>query len=210
MFNKPKRGENMRSTIKYTVLTILFSLFLMQAFVYAQKPTTKDDTTKNSEDAAIIFPDIKGWTRGDITTFPTAELGYSIGYESREGGRITVYVFDMGEEEIADGVESDKVKAELAEAERQIQAAVDAGYYADLVKIKSETITLGGKDGKVKSLYTRYGFTVRGNDLTSEIYVFGYKNNFIKFRATRPKEDAKSKNKAMKAFHKAMNELFSK
>ncbi len=200
----------MRSTIKYTVLTILFSLFILQAFVYAQKPTPKEDTTKKSDETTITFPEIKGWTKGDIATYPKAELGYSIGYQSKEGGRLTVYVFDMGEKEIADGVDSDKVKAQLTEAERQIQAAADAGYYDDVKKIKSETITLGGKDGKVKTLYTVYSFSIRGNDVTSEIYVFGYKNNFIKFRVTRAKDDEKSKNKAIEAFHKAMNELFSK
>ncbi len=200
----------MRSSIRYTFLAILLSLFIFQGFVYAQKAPPKNDSVKSTENSELIFPEIDGWEKGSISTFPTDELGYAFNYESDIGGRITVYVFDMGIKNIADGVDSKDVKAQLKEAERQVKGVADLGYMEKLKKIKSETITLGGKDGTVKALFTQYTYESKDSTLVSEIYVFGYNKNFIKFRATRVKEGENVRNLPMEDFYKAMEKLFSK
>ena len=112
--------------IKVTILTVLSVLFLLPALVPAQEKTDpgsardkKSDklTIKKIDDAVkkpevtprrgngnnIDFPDVEGWQRGEVQNFPTAALGYSVTYESEDGGRATVYVYDGGLKSIPDG-----------------------------------------------------------------------------------------------------------
>ena len=189
----------------------------MQADVLAQKdakekPTkdksAKEKTTKaKSANKELVFPEIEGWEKSGKTQYPQSELGYSVNYESEEGGRITVYVYDMGMKKIESGVEDKNVVAQLNKAESEIKQIAELGYYDNVKKVKSETITLGGDDGKVKSLYTLYELTARGNELTSEIHLFGHNNKFIKFRATRAREETKSD--FIMDFLKEMDKLFA-
>lgn len=142
-------------------------------------------------DGNVNFPDVEGWELSEKYKYPTADLGYSVNYESREGGRVTVYVYSGGKKKIPSeltGIVADEMKR----AKSDINAAVDQGMYQNAKALKSETTTIGGSTGGVKALYASYDLTARGNALHSEIYIFPYQNYFIKIRATRPKTYAKS------------------
>lgn len=169
----------MKLKLRYTAFLVICGLFLMSSFVFAQS-----DSTKNN---SINFPELEGWEEGDITTYPTAELGHSISYQSKTGGTVTIYVYNGGNKKIADGIDDQNVKSEIKKAENDIKASGEAGYYQDVKVITNATIILGGSGGTRKALYTLLSFKVRGADVDSEIYLFGYQNNFIKIRATRPK-----------------------
>ncbi len=197
----------MRSGLKYTILTIVFSLLISQAFIFAQ--TGGEQTKSNSGELNIEFPNVEAWDKSKVTRFPRADQGYMVNYTSEEGGRITAYVYTGGQSKIPSGIEADILKEELKNAEAGIFYFEEMGYYQNVKKIKDNTVTLGGKNGKVKSLHSLFGFSANGNKLTSEIFLFGYKNHFIKFRATRPQKDDESDNKALAAFWKAMDELFA-
>jgi hypothetical protein len=191
----------MRSLLKYTVLSLLCWLFLMSTMGYAQKSSGKG--------VEVEFPDIEGWERGDIQTYPTAELGYSVPYQSDEGGSVTVYVYNGGLKKISDGVEDANVKAQIEQAKNDIVQAGELGYYDNVKHVKDGTITLGGTDGKVKALYSLFTFKLRGQEAESEIYLFGYQDNFIKLRATRPKSKEGAENKATKTLLAAIGKMFS-
>lgn len=211
----------MRSILKYTVFTIFCGLFIMQAVVTAQDKSTqtspdkadktaKPVTPRVDKELKVEFPDIDGWEKSEITKYPTAALGYSIGYNSPEGGAVTVYVYNGGMKNIPDGATDNTVKSELERAKGDIRQAGKMGYYEDVKEIKNDTITLGGATGKVKALRSLFNFSARGQAVTSEIYIFGYQNNFIKIRATRPKEEDKTENKAVADLLAAIDALFSK
>ena len=181
---------------KYTFFTLLFCLLLMSVSVSAQKNT------------GITFPEIEGWEKGAITTYPVAELGYSVAYQSEEAGTVTIYVYNGGNKKIADGIDDKLVKKEIEKAGSDIVAIGKMGRYDNVKKIKSETVTLG--DGKTKALYSLYNFEVRGMTVDSEIYLFGYQNNFIKIRATRPKSEDGAENTEFKDFLTELDKVFSK
>lgn len=218
--------------IKFTILTILSVLFLLPAFVSAQEKTDPgsakdkssdkltikkiDDAVKKPEEPArrvngakFDFPEVEGWERGDVQNFPSAALGYSVTYESEDGGRATVYVYDGGLKSIPDGVNDKVVKEEIERAKNEIIQIGRLGIYEGVKEIKNDTVTLGGSTGKVKALRSLFHFRVKGEALDSEIYLFGYNNNFIKIRSTRPAADG-ADNKALLALLVEIDKLFAK
>lgn len=205
----------MRSIFRYTIFAVLIGFFLIQIApaqdkagdASASKNTATVNTTKDSN---IVFPDVDGWERSEISTYPTKELGYSVNYDSREGGRVTVYVYNGGHKSIPNGITDNLPQGEIEIAKDEINKVGRMGVYEDLKEVKNDSITLGGSSGKVKSLYSLFNFKLRGNVMTSEIYLFGYNNNFIKIRATRPKEAEGTVNKALANLLAAFDETFSK
>lgn len=163
-----------------------------------------------SKELKVEYPDVKGWEKGELRTYSNKALGSIINYESPTGGRISVYVYDAGLGEIPDGVGSRVVKDEIINAAAGIYLYEERGSYKNVKKIRDETITLNGEKGGVKSLYSLFNFSVRGDKVTSEIYVFGYKNHFVKFRATRPREDNNDGDREVAKFMRTLNDLFSK
>ena len=142
-------------------------------------------------DGNVNFPKIGGWTLTPKYVYPAPELGYSVSYESPEGGRVTVYVYNGGRTTIPNDLNG-VVADEMNRAKGDIQAAVNAGMYESAKALRSETINFGGANGRVKALYASYDLAARGNQLHSEIYLFPYQNYFVKIRATRPKSLATS------------------
>ena len=159
---------------------------------------------------SIVFPEVEGWEKGDVATYPTAELGYSVPYQSETGGIVTVYVYNGGLSRIADGIDDQNVKNEIKKAENDIKAYGEAGYYQNVKLIKSESVTLGGISGTTKSLYSLFSFKVRGAEVDSEIYIFGYQNNFIKIRATRAKGKNGAENSEVNKLLTEIGKTFSK
>lgn len=152
----------------------------------------KDNKPSSQNTSGILFPEVEGWEKSDKTTYPVLGLGYSYSYESADGGRVTIYVYDKQLSSIPDGINNSTVKDEFNQVKNEISQFGKAGVYQNLKEAKNETITLGGAGGKVKSLYALFYFSIRGQQMASEVYIFGYKNNFIKIRATRPKNNEKS------------------
>jgi hypothetical protein len=137
------------------------------------------------QQSTIIFPEVEGWEKGEITTYPTAELGYSVPYQSQIGGTVTVYVYNGGFSSIGDGISDTTVVNEIRKAENDIHSYEQAGYYQDVNLIKSETVNLGYAQTN-PALHSLFTFSVRGTPVESSIFMFGYRNNFIKVRSTHP------------------------
>ena len=222
----------MSLTFRYTVLTLLCGLFIMQSVAVAQdksaqpqagKPDKTDKSDKiektdkatnglapiTLDDLAINFPDVEGWERSEIQKYPTEDMGFSINYESRQGGKVTIYVYNGGKKKIDDGVTDKVIKEELNKAKGEIQKVADLGYYPNLKELKNETVTLGGTSGKHKVLYTLYNFGAEDKYVASEIYIFGHKNRFIKIRATRLRDKNEDGNKMVADLLKEIDLFFS-
>ena len=159
-------------------------------------------------DGDVDFPEVEGWELSRKFRYPRPELGYSVNYESAEGGRVTVYVYNGGIRSIPNEL-TGPVAAQMRQAKAEINAAVDAGLYSSATEVSSSTVTLGGVEGKVQSLHSLYVIKVKERELDSEIYVFPYENYFIKLRATRPKGPDGPKNEAIEALLKELDKLFS-
>ena len=203
----------MRSILKLLVFAAFSCLFLLQAVVSAQTPTKTPDekstlqqTLRNLE---VEFPEIEGWEKSDVQKYPTEALGYSINYESREGGRVTVYVYDAGLKTIPNDITSNVLKNEINKAKGEIQAVAKRGLYQNVKEVKDETTTIGGKTGKIKALHSLFDLSAGGRDLTSEIFLFPYQNKFIKIRATRLRDKEGVENKSLITLFSELDEFFS-
>jgi hypothetical protein len=206
----------MKSILK-TILVIFCSLFLMQAVTIAQDKSTdnadkaaktsRTDTTGADKESKIEFPDVEGWKKSVVRN-PTTELGDMIHYDSNEG-RVTVYFYNGGLKNISDDIKNGTLKDEMENAKNGIRQLGEMGIYQNVREVKSDTITLGGASGKVKALHSLFNFSAKGRELVSEIYLFGYKNNFVKIRATRPKEGG-TENKALAGLLAELDTHFSK
>lgn len=192
--------------VKITIFTIFCGLFLMQSVASAQKnaPATAAD---NQE---IQFPEIEGWEKGEVTVYPVPELGYSIGYRSEEGEAVTIYVYNGGYKKIPDGITDKVIKSQIDQAKSDIKKAEEMGVYEDVKELKNDTVTLGGVTGKVKALHSVFSFSLKGREVNSEIYLFGYNNNFIKIRASRPKQTVDEDITAMATLLSEIDKIFAK
>jgi hypothetical protein len=223
----------MRKILNITLFVILAGLLMMPVYVSAQektdnpgsaKPKKTDETPKKTEetskktvepddqtsDEGITFPEIEGWEKGGIRTYPNAALGYSVAYQSEEGGTITVYVYNGGLKKIPDDINDKILIDEIERAKNEIVQIGKMGVYENVKELKNDRVTLGGANGKVKALRSLYYFKVRGNEVDSEIYLFSYKNNFIKIRSTRPKSEEGKENKAVMNLLAEIDKLFAK
>lgn len=220
----------MNSNLKKIILTLFTGLFFLQAGIYAQvkpsetesgKPGKVEKTEKTEkknpgglanvtlEDLAVNFPEVENWEQSEIQKYPTEDLGFSINYESETGGRVTIYVYKGGEKSIPDGVMDKVIKNQLNKAKDEIKQVAEMGYYENLKELKNDTVTLGGSEGKTKALHTLYTFTARQQNVTSEIYIFGNKNRFIKIRATRPRDNNENGDKMVVDLLKEIDTFFS-
>lgn len=198
-------------------LSIFFVLLLTQTAAVAQDKSSDnaDKNTKASQSDATVgerkskveFPDIEGWKKSVIKN-PVAELGDMIHYDS-DKGRVTVYFYNGGVKKISDDVRNEIVKDEMENAKNGIYQLGEMGIYQNVKEIKSDTVALGGASGKVKALHSLFSFSARGQELVSEIYLFGYRDNFVKIRATRPKAES-AENRAFAGLLAKLDNHFSK
>lgn len=223
----------MRSILKYTFVAVLCGLFLMQSVALAQKDDKSgsakagkpdadktEQTDKNTkktpdglapltfDDLAINFPEVEGWEKSDIQKYPTEEMGFSVNYQSRQGGRVTIYVYNGGNKKIADGADDKIVKDELKKAKSEIKQMSDLGYYENLKELKNETTTLGA-NGKNRVLYALYNFGAGDKVAASEIYIFGNQNRFVKIRATRARDDNQAGERMVADLLKELDAFFT-
>ncbi len=198
----------MNSKLRSKLVLLFCSLLILQTSLMAQKSSeTTKDASKGTE---IAFPDVEGWVKGDIVTYPTPELGYSLPYQSPGIGAVTIYVYNGGNKVISSDLDSVVLKNEIDRARGDIRQFGELGYYDSVKEITNGTVVLGGTSGKVNCLHSLFNFKVRGTEVVSEIYLFGYKNNFIKIRSTRPLDKPGEKNEAIVKLFSAIDTVFSK
>lgn len=204
---------HVKSLIKFTL--ILGLILLTQSIIFGQGNKVSNSFANNISikkqpfDLKINFPEVEGWEKDDIQNYPTPALGYSINYESEDGGRVTVYVYNGGRAKIPNDVSHKVLKDEINKAKSEIYQVEKLGHYKNVKEVKNRTMVLGGEAGKVESLHILFSFEAGANKLTSEIYLFGFENHFIKIRATRLYEDENTKNEAIETLLAEMDKLFS-
>ena len=155
----------------------------------AASPAAKKSTpmTRADGDAAanaLKFPTVEGWAGTEKRPIPSPGDGYTVGYNYPGYGAVTVYVYSHRMDKIPDEL-AGVIKDELEGAAGAIRQVASMGVYSDVKEGKTETIVLGGAQGKVKVLRTQFALTRGEQKMNSEIYVFPYKNNIVKLRVTR-------------------------
>ncbi|CAN5612841.1 hypothetical protein BH20ACI4_BH20ACI4_04820 [soil metagenome] len=203
----------MNSIYKYAFLTIFGCLLFLQADAIAQEKSggepqksTKNDVSK-TDNSKFEFPQIEGWENGEIKKTPVGDM---MNYDSEKGGRVTLYFYDGVLKGMPNKEREEVLKNEMTGAKIGILQLGEMGIYQNIKEAKKdETVMLGGKSGKVKSLHSLLYFSTKDDDLVSEIYVFSYKDHLFKIRASRSRTK-ENDNKALEKFFSELDARFSK
>jgi hypothetical protein len=202
----------MNSIYKYAFLTVFGCLLFFQAGAFAQDKTggepQKSSTSgvSKTDNSKFEFPEIEGWKNGEVIKTPVGDM---MNYDSEEGGRVTLYFYDGVLKGMPDNERAEIIKDEMTGAKIGILQLGEMGIYQNIKEaVKDETVMLGGKTGKVKSLHSLLYFSTKDDDLVSEIYLFSYKDHLFKIRASRSK--TKENNKALEKFFSELDTRFSK
>lgn len=189
---------------KLLVLSLLMSVFTLSALAQdpVKDPKTKPEPPKTetpvkpdaekavkparAKGAELDFPDVEGWKKGQVVKYPQREMGYSVNYDAADGARVSVYVYNNGRSDIKNSL-AGPVAQEIEMAKAGIDAMAQMGRYTDVKVEKDEKTKLGGKNGKIEVLRKVISMKANETALHSEIIIFPFEGNFIKFRATRPK-----------------------
>jgi hypothetical protein len=155
----------------------------------------------------LAFPEVDGWTKGDLVKYPQAELGYSVNYDGKSGSRVSVYVYNGGRTDIRNSL-TGAVKEEIDRAKAEIDAVAEMGVYSDVKVVSDEKMKLGGKSGKIDVLRKALSFKARGTELHSEIIIFPFEGDFVKIRATRPRTAGVEAEDAVKALFSEIDAFF--
>ena len=163
----------------------------------------------------IAFPETLGsLPRQKAHRYKDPKLGMAVAYHDKSILRANVYVYDFGEEDIADGVASEAVKEQFALARKDIENAAARDYYKDLEKLAEATAevqTPGGPRSFLSASF-RYaqapGPRVRflGTNV-SHLLLTGYRGKFVKVRFTYPEEKKAEGEKALAAFLEDLGKL---
>lgn len=203
----------------HSVLLLAAALLILCQPVTAQKDDQK--TTAKGKSAVVLtraegdaaakalqFPTVEGWENGPKRPIPSPGDGYTVGYDYQGYGAVTVYVYSHGLEKIPDQL-SGVIKDEIEGAAEAIRTVAGMGIYSEVKEGKTETISLGGDQGKVKVLRTSFALTRGNQKMHSEIYTFPYKNNIVKLRVTRSASATDDMNKSFTNLMVALDGLFS-
>lgn len=150
---------------------------------------------------------LAGCSRGEYHAYEETGLGGSVAYR-KSGLLVTVYAYDLGKDEIADGVEDETVRKAFEDANAELLMAKQAGYYTKVERRKD-----GMKKEPPDALVSRY-VIIRakgpdsGLELFSEIHVFGARGHVIKFRIsgnqTEEPQSRKILHELLPSLHKAL------
>jgi hypothetical protein len=164
------------------------ALFALAALVVLVGPVRAADDPPGPK---INWPDVKGTERKEPKTYDDKRFGYSVQYQS-DKAFFTVFVYNAGVEKIPDGPESDTVKAEMYESLLVLEAQKRGKQprYKSLSPLDEEVIDFGASKTAPQIRRKRYEVEIIGEGAAvTELYLTGYKNHFIKIRATYPTED---------------------
>lgn len=127
---------------------------------------------------------LAGCERGEARDYGDPRLGWSMAY-NLGGVVITVYAYDQGHAEVADGIADQTIRDCFTMARKDIQIAAAKGIYSDVEDRSEGKETYDG----FEMLYARYRLTfaqgrVAGTRAASEIHIFGARDQIIKIRVT--------------------------
>jgi hypothetical protein len=175
------------------------------------KPSKSIVTTRAAGDSAanaLQFPEVEGWESSAKRPIPAPGDGYTVAYDSPGYAAVTVYVYSHGHEKITDDL-GGVIKDELEGAADAIRTVARMGIYSEVKEGKTETVLLGGNQGKVKVLTTNFTLIRGDQKMNSEIYLLPYRNNIVKLRVTRSASATADMNSSFAKLMLALDGLFA-
>jgi hypothetical protein len=133
----------------------------------------------------FALPEVAGLNRQKANLFKEAGLGYSVSYFGKDTSlTVTVYVYNLGRDKVPTGAGSDAVKAEMLDSLNALEANKTNGRYKAIAPAGETTVSPAGKGGP-EFRRRRYEIDIaKEGEGTTELYLTGYKDHFVKIRTT--------------------------
>ena len=147
----------------------------------------------------IDWPHVKGLEQKKPYLYEDVRLGYSINY-SGGGVLVTVYVYNHGLDKIPTGPDSDAVKVQMYESLLALEKRKggEKPRYKTLSPLDEKVIDFGTNKTAPQIRCKRYEAELIGEGpVITELYLTGYKNHFLKIRATYPTENKEKNQKTL-------------
>ena len=131
----------------------------------------------------------------EIQVYEQKELGASLTYHSPYM-TASIYIFDLGQPIIPDGIDSDSLKQAYMQAQSDILQAESMGLYENVSKQTDESTDILFNKNQTVSLLRAY-FTCDIKDeglkynIRLDLYMTGIRNHIVKIRVTYPNLHAK-------------------
>jgi len=109
-------------------------------------------------------------------------LGVSLSYNA-PGTTVTLYIYNLKIKSIPSSVSAPELKAHFKAVQGDIYRMEKRGTYKSVKKLKDESVVLN-KESKRKALHAEFEYSQNKRKRISHIYLWGFKNNFIKIRYT--------------------------
>lgn len=149
-------------------------------------------TTRAADDLPgpkIAWPDVKGLDRKPPNVFKDKRLGYSVLYVA-EGTTVIVFVYNLSLPAIPTGPDADAVKAEMYESLLAVEKGRATGRYKSIQPLDEQVIPFGTSKTAPQVRRKRYEVEIaKEGPAVTELYLTGYKNHFVKIRATYSTDD---------------------
>lgn len=175
-------------------LAIPLILFLLTSISRAGKP-----------DLFYFSPFLGTLEFKERTDYPEEALGYSLRYENDKLLKADIYVYNMGQQDLKDGINSPEVKAEMASVGEVLQKMEKMGKYEG-VELLQEGIKESHPSG-LKFLWSRYRLRqIGGAEVVylgkriSDTFLMVCKGKFIKIRITTKESDLTENDKEIERF----------
>lgn len=174
-----------------TALLLCSSLLLLGA----------DDDVALKETGVSLPKKIGAFTFIERHDFEVKEAGYSLSYNS-PASKVTIYVYNFGNDTIPDGKTSDLVDGQMVGAIDGIKIFEERGHWKDVAEMKGDL----PMPKLVLQKFQAAGFTYSEKEKPCHGYAFvtAQGNHFLKIRVTQRVVDGKTDDKEVGEFLEAV------
>lgn len=109
---------------------------------------------------------------------------------------------------IPDGTQSDEIQKHFRQCGEEIYLQEKNGHYQQIQKKTGNFASLKANPSVPAALWGHYSFTQNSIERHSYLYLTVYRNYFVKFRFTYPKQEEATALKTLNGFLKALGKIF--
>lgn len=110
-------------------------------------------------------------------------------YYNTPGMKATLYIYNMGKKNIANGIDSQFIKDSFEGAKNDVKEAARLEYYKLTSELSSRSSHLILESKCIPVLVAEFSYQDKGQEFSSWLYMTGYKNQIIKLRVSHYKAD---------------------
>ena len=163
------------------ILAVVFMAFFSK-YAFAKEPPQNL--------LASLPAQVKTFTAEAPQAYEDKRFGVSIGYNDPSGTSITLYLYDLGVQDIPDGISSEIIRRAKEEAIGEVKEVEKLGIYSHIEVATDKEIDFGLDAGKtLKMLYVSFSYSLKNQyflPIFSDMYLTGFKGYLCKIRISRP------------------------